>query len=360
MTVSVSAILLTLATAPAASAIPAADTPTVVVPAVSAAPVVTDPAAAPAAPVPAVDPAATPAPPVPAGKRDIVVTGRAPIPGDPLARVNAKSYAVIQSVDRAFVGPVAMAYKSGLPEPVRDGLHNFLTNLREPVVFVNYLLQLKPGKAARTFGRFAVNSTIGVGGLVDMAKRKPFGMPHKFNGFEDTFACYGIGAGPYLFLPLVGPTTIRDVIGITLDHAMVPFVVGGFMKRPYYALPAAAIDTLDIRVAMDDDLRRIREESGDPYAAARNLYLRQRYEHLKELCPKQADKALRLTPRLKAELTPTASVTVPAPPPIPATSPVAPAVPTAPAPTIVVPQPAPALAPEAPATPTPGLPNQPV
>lgn len=224
------------------------------------------------------------------------------MPGDPLARVNAKSYAVIQSVDRAFVGPVAMGYKRGLPEPVRDGLHNVLTNLREPIVFVNYLLQLKPGKAVRTLGRFAVNSTIGVAGLVDMAKRKPFNMEHKYNGFADTFACYGIGGGPYLFLPLVGPTTLRDVIGVTIDHALVPLAVGGFMTRPYYALPVAAIDMLDIRVAMDDDLRRIREESGDPYAAARNLYLRQRYEHLMELCPKRATKAFRLTPRLKAEL----------------------------------------------------------
>jgi phospholipid-binding lipoprotein MlaA len=238
----------------------------------------------------------------PESAEDIVVSGRVAVPGDPLAAVNAKSYAVIQTMDRAIVGPVAMGYKNGLPEPVRDGLHNFLVNLREPVVFLNFLLQLKPGKALRTLGRFAVNSSVGVGGVFDVARRKPFDLPHKTNGFEDTFACWGIGSGPYLFLPLIGPTTLRDVIGVTMGRAFLPFAVGGFLKKPYYALPAATIDTLDIRVAMEDDLRRIREESGDPYAASRDLYLRQRYEHLEELCPSRAAKAFRFPPTLKAEL----------------------------------------------------------
>ncbi len=244
---------------------------------------------------------------------EIVVAGRSATPADPLAAVNAKSYAVIQGVDRAFVGPLASAYEHGLPEPVRDGLGNFLTNLREPVVFVNYLLQLKPGKALRTVGRFAINTTIGVAGVFDIAKRKPFNLPRKLNGFEDTFACYGIGSGPYLFLPLIGPTTLRDVIGVTMGRAFFPFVAGKPFNKPYYALPAAAIDTLNVRVEMDADLKRIREESNDPYVASRDLYLKQRYQHLMELCPKRAAKAFKLPASVKAELKAEAAGIAPVP-----------------------------------------------
>ena len=299
----------TSADAPAApAAVPAppsaaASTPDAATPAAPAPVLVPAPVAS-AAPAPAAaGPAQEPTKDGTKAPEDIVVSGRVAVPGDPLASVNAKSFAVVQSVDRAFVGPLAMGYKHGLPEPVRDGLHNFLANMREPVVFVNNLLQLKPGRAFRTLGRFAINSSLGVGGVFDMARRKPFRLEHDFSGFEDTFACWGIGAGPYLYLPLVGPTTVRDVIGVVLDRGFLPFTVGGFLKKPYYALPAAAIDTLDFRVAVDADLNRIRDESGDPYAAWRDLYLKQRYEHLVQLCPKHAAKAFRLPPSLKAELT---------------------------------------------------------
>ncbi len=276
--------------------------------AASQSPAVSDPALAPGQTVPEPQPTVvvpqpgpTPSGP-PAAQGDIVVSGNAAIPGDPLATANAKSYAVIQGVDRAVVGPVARAYERALPEPVRDGLGNFLTNLREPVVFVNFMLQLKPGKALRTAGRFAVNSTLGVAGVIDVAKRKPFNLPRKLNGFEDTFACYGIGSGPYLFLPLIGPTTLRDVIGVTMDRAFFPFVAGKPFNKPYYALPAAVIDTLNVRVEMEADLQRIREETNDPYTASRDLYLKQRYRHLMELCPKRAAKAFTLPASVKAGL----------------------------------------------------------
>ncbi|MDI1295677.1 MAG: VacJ family lipoprotein, partial [bacterium] len=145
---------------------------------------------------------------------DIVVTASSGKGvSDPLAGVNAASFDAAQAVDAAIVGPVALAYKTKVPEPVRNGLRNFLYNLREPSIFVNYLLQLKPGKAAETVGRFAVNSTIGVAGLFDFAKRRPFHLPRRPNGFADTFGYYGIRTGPYLFLPLFGPTTVRDLIG---------------------------------------------------------------------------------------------------------------------------------------------------
>lgn len=224
-----------------------------------------------------------------ADHEDIVVTAREDTPGDPLAGFNAASFDTIQAVDRALIGPVAMGYKSGMPKPLRLGLRNFLRNLEEPVIAFNYLLQLKPGRALKSVGRFAINSTVGVAGLVDVAKDKPFDLPYTPNGFANTFACYGIGPGPYFFLPLVGPTTLRDVIGVGMDRAALPAVVGKPLDRPYYAIPANVIDSLNDRIDIDEQLDRIRDESADPYAETRDLYLKQRKAEIAAICPKKGE-----------------------------------------------------------------------
>jgi phospholipid-binding lipoprotein MlaA len=219
----------------------------------------------------------------------IVVTGRENDPADPLAELNAQSYEAIQAVDAAVIGPVAMGYEKGVPEPLRSGLRNFLRNLEEPVIALNYLLQLKPGKAVKSVGRFVVNSTFGVAGLIDVAKREPFNLPYTPNGFANTFACYGIGPGPYFFLPLVGPTTLRDVIGIAMDRGALPALVGKPLDEPYYAIPANVIDSLNDRIEIDGQLNRIREESADPYTATRELYLKQRQAEIAAICPKKGE-----------------------------------------------------------------------
>lgn len=249
---------------------------------------------APAGPVPSI-PAALPedAPPKPEGQTadhsDIVVTARGETPGDPLAGLNAKSFEAIQAVDAAVVGPVANAYKKGTPKPVRQGLRNFLRNLEEPVIAFNYLLQLKPKRFVKSVGRFALNSSLGIGGLFDVAKREPFNLPYTPNGFANTFACYGIGPGPYFFLPLVGPTTLRDLIGVGMDRAALPAAVGRPFNRPYYAVPANVIDSINDRIDIDEQLKHIRAESADPYAATRDLYLKQRKAEIAAICPKKGE-----------------------------------------------------------------------
>lgn len=257
------------------------------VPAVPSAPTV---AAAPAVP------AATVTPPAgsdhkPAAGDEIVVTAREKSPADPLADINAKSYAAIQAVDQAVVGPISMGYKSAMPKPLRLGLRNFLRNLEEPVIAFNYLLQLKPGRMVKSVGRLAINSTIGIGGLMDVAKRKPFNLPYTPNGFANTFACYGIGPGPYFFLPLVGPTTLRDLIGVGMDRAALPAVVGKPLDQPYYAIPANVIDSLNDRIDIDEQLKEIRANSSDPYTATRELYLKQRRAEIAAICPKKGEVA---------------------------------------------------------------------
>ncbi|WP_294256153.1 VacJ family lipoprotein [uncultured Sphingomonas sp.] len=149
-----------------------------------------------------------------------VRAGRAP--DDPFERVNALSFSVTNQIDDALTAPAARTYAHVVPKPVRSGLRNVFRNLREPVVFANYLLQLKPGKAAETAGRFAINTTLGLGGTIDMAKRCPFNLPLRVNGFSDTLGYYGVKPGPFLFVPIAGPTTVRDVAGGLVDFSPRP------------------------------------------------------------------------------------------------------------------------------------------
>lgn len=194
---------------------------------------------------------------------------------DPLSGINAASFEAITAVDKAVVAPVAGGYEKVVPEPVRNGLRNFLINLAEPIVFLNYLLQFKPGKALETVGRFGINSTIGVAGLFDMARRKPFRLPYRQNGFANTFAYHGVGNGPYLFLPVLGPTTVRDLVGRVLDLSVLPTAIGRPFNKPAYGLGTGIVKAMNDRVAFDEEIVANRQ-TADPYVATRDFYLKRR------------------------------------------------------------------------------------
>ncbi len=264
---------------------------------------------APAEAAPASGPA--PAAAKPADPRDIVVTGRlGPPPGDPAEKINTVSFEAMQGVDKAFVGPIAMTYERGIPKPVRQGLHNALNNLSEPINFVNYLLQLKPGKAVKVLGRFAINSTVGVGGLIDVAGHKPFNLAYRRNGFANTFGYYGIGQGPYLFLPLIGPTTLRDLTGRLMDLSLVPTVVKGPFKSPYYSIGTGALRSVDDRVDFDETLRKLRNDCPDFYAAERQWYLAGRQVDIADLHGIKLDLNSLLPECLQQSVPPTAQPAV--------------------------------------------------
>jgi phospholipid-binding lipoprotein MlaA len=214
---------------------------------------------------------------------EIVVEGslEAP-PGDPLAKLNAQTFEVVQQVDEAVVEPLASGYQKALPKPVRSGLFNFFSNLREPVVFLNFLLQGKPGKAVETLGRFAINSTAGIAGLVDVAKKEPFNLPRRRNGFANTLAIYGVKDGAFLVVPLVGPTTVRDLVGTLVDNAVVPTLAGKPFTEPYVALPAFTVVSLESRIELDEKLTMIRD-SDEPYTTMRETYLRERQAEINAL-----------------------------------------------------------------------------
>ena len=246
---------------------------------------------APAEPAPA-DPAAVSLsdPEDPADEDDdvIIVEGVQDVPGDPLMRLNAQTFEVTEKVDEALVEPLASGYEKSVPSPVRKGLFNFFSNLREPVVFLNFLLQGKPGKAAETLGRFAINSTVGVAGLVDVAKKEPFNLPRCRNGFANTLGIYGVEEGAFLVVPLVGPTTVRDLVGTLIDNTVVPTLAGKPFTEPYVALPAFTVISLESRIEIDDKLRQIRE-SDEPYATLRETYLCERRAEIAALRNRPAE-----------------------------------------------------------------------
>ena len=207
------------------------------------------------------------------GDNVIVVTGEGADPQkDPLENVNIQAYELTRDIDKAFVEPIADVYEEDLPSPVRKGLRNFLRNLMEPVNALNYLLQLKPGKALETVGRFAINTTVGVAGLFDVAKKEPINLPYRRNGFANTLGYYGVGPGPFLVLPLVGATTLRDLLGSGIDQSILPFAVGKPFNTPYYAIPAYTVNSLEFRIEFDERIGQI-NDSDDPYYALRESYL---------------------------------------------------------------------------------------
>lgn len=235
--------------------------------------------------LPASQPPASANPQAPASEQGaIVVTARPDsMPGDPMVQLNAESFEIVQDVDEALVGPVAMVYKDAIPKPIRHGLRNFLRNLTEPIVAINFLLQLKPGKAAETVGRFAINTTVGIGGLFDVAKRPPIRLPYRRNGFANTLGYYGVEPGPYLFLPLIGPTTVRDLVGGAIDGLFLPTVVGNPFNNIAFTLPAATLSALQGRIQIDEQLQALRTRSKDPYLDARDFYLRRRQAEIDAL-----------------------------------------------------------------------------
>lgn len=212
----------------------------------------------------------------------IVVSAHSTAP-DPMSKVNEQTFAVTQDIDRAVTGPMAAAYKQHIPSPIRGGLRHFLSNLTEPVVFLNFLLQFKPGKAMETVGRFAINSTIGVAGLVDVAKNKPFNLPHRPNGLAYTLGYYGVKPGAYLYLPLIGPTTVRDLIGGGIDRLVVPFAVGSPFNKLPYSLSTGLLSSLDRRAELDEQYRKLEDENGDLYVAYREFYLQKRQAEIDAL-----------------------------------------------------------------------------
>src|SRR5450755_3115522 len=137
---------------------------------------------------------------------------------DPYEHTNRSIFSFDQAIDHAVARPVGVFYNHAVPQFARDGIHNFLSNLDAPVTLGNDVLQGSPDRAGQTLGRIVINSTIGVGGLVDVAAK--MGIPAHDEDFGLTLGMWGVGEGPYLVLPLTGPSNPRDSVGTVADYFM--------------------------------------------------------------------------------------------------------------------------------------------
>jgi phospholipid-binding lipoprotein MlaA len=193
---------------------------------------------------------------------------------DPFEPFNRKMFALNETLDKNVALPVAKAYVAAVPEPARNGLHNALENLNSPVTLANDVLQGRADHAAQTVGRVVVNSTIGLGGLVDVAT--PMGIPAHEADFGETLALYGVEEGPYLVLPLDGPSNPRDLAGSLVDIAFDPLTYIGMREKGWWTSGRRVEGLIDERSRNIDTLDELRRSSVDLYATLRSLYRQHR------------------------------------------------------------------------------------
>lgn len=195
---------------------------------------------------------------------------------DPHEQFNRKVYAFNDSVDKAVIRPVAVGYRKVTNPPVRRAVSDFFTNIRMPITVANDLLQARPMHAARSTGRFLVNLTLGVGGFFDPASQ--LGLPLEDNDFGITLARWGLPEGDFLMLPLIGPTTVRDVWRLPADSYFFDplsyYSRNHSFKAGQYYLPSMLyLVTLRARAI---DAESFLQSAYDPYAFLRDAYRQQR------------------------------------------------------------------------------------
>jgi len=200
-------------------------------------------------------------------------------PSDPLESWNRQVFAMNKGFDHALLKPAAVAYVDVVPEPARDGVHNFLVNLDSPDTLANDLLQGEVTFAVQTAGRFALNSTVGLGGLVDVAT--PAGIPSHSADFGQTLGVWGIGDEPYLVLPLLGPDNPRDLVGYVADVFADPFMYLGVRSYTYWAIGRGAVEIVDTRSRNIETIDELERSSVDEYASMRSLYKQYRDAHIR-------------------------------------------------------------------------------
>jgi len=194
---------------------------------------------------------------------------------DPIEGVNRFVFDVNLKLDEYALKPVAKGYRAAFPLLVRDGVHNFLDNLKSPIVFMNDVLQANVSGAHATFGRFLINSTIGIGGLFDIAGNN--GLKGHSADFGQTLGVWGVPEGPYLVLPIFGPSNPRDTVGLVADSFADPFSIlaeeNGLTYLIFVRAGVSAVDSRSRTIELYDDLQR---NSLDFYSAARSLYRQRR------------------------------------------------------------------------------------
>ena len=193
---------------------------------------------------------------------------------DPLEPTNRKFYAVNSALDRNILHPVASGYRDAVPGTVRSHLHNVLANLGNPAQLANDVLQARPRKAGNTFMRLLINTTVGMGGVFDVASG--WGYADHDTDFGLTLALWGIPDGPFLFLPVLGPSNPRDAMGYGVNSGLDPLTWVSFGGSATLGWSRFGLGAVDSRSRVLDETDSIERTALDPYATYRSLYQQHR------------------------------------------------------------------------------------
>jgi phospholipid-binding lipoprotein MlaA len=188
---------------------------------------------------------------------------------DPLEPANRVFYAINDGLDVVILRPLALVYRNVIPKTVRDHTHNVLANLGAPVALGDDMLAGKPRRAGDTLMRFLVNSTVGIAGVFDVATG--WGWPDHDTDAGISFALWGFAPGPYLYLPILGPTDPRDAVGFGVDRVMDPGTWIGGEPAKDVGYGRLGLGALDARERVLDELDKVKAEALDPYATIRSL-----------------------------------------------------------------------------------------
>jgi phospholipid-binding lipoprotein MlaA len=199
---------------------------------------------------------------------------------DPLEPGNRFVFAVNEYADRFVIGPIADAYQFIMPDPAERAVRRMFRNLKEPISFANHLLQFEPDPAGHNLVRFCLNSTVGLAGIFDVAT--PLGLQAYPTDFGGTLYHYGTPAGPYLVLPLFGPTTTRDTFGDFVDSSVMP---QRYLLSTTFNIILTTGNGISARAEATDGLEALRDGSIDFYAALRSAYYFNRESELRGGAP---------------------------------------------------------------------------
>ncbi len=199
---------------------------------------------------------------------------------DPFEPTNRVIFDINQTVDQAVLLPLAKGYRFIVPKWIRTGIYNFTLNLRQPVYFMNALLQGEPGQAGAITKRFLTNTFIGFFGTIDVAGAKQ--MPMYDNDFGQTLGVWGVPSGPYVMLPILGPSTARDAVGYGVDTVAAPINLATNSVWPGLIYSRTAIEGIDARERSLEFLDSLKKGSTDYYATLRSMYQQNRQKKIND------------------------------------------------------------------------------
>ena len=211
---------------------------------------------------------------------------------DPFEPMNRAVYGFDERFDQYVILPIGWVYEYHTALPIRRGIHNVLLNLDGPMTFANDLLQGQPMHAGATLGRFAINSTVGLGGIVDLAT--PIGIPYHRADFGQTLGKYGVPEGPFLVLPVVGPDPPRDLVGDSVDLFADPFLYvptgAPLYERISVSIGISMASPFELHTRNIVLRRELEKGSVDPYVTMRSIYRQLRDEEIRDGVPGEDDR----------------------------------------------------------------------